>query len=270
LCGIIGYTGDEDASPLLLNGLKRMEYRGYDSTGMATISESGIIIKKDVGKISDTNAKLNFLYLKGKVGIAHTRWATHGGVTPENAHPHASCGLEVAVVHNGIIENYRQLKEELMVEGHVFSSETDSEVIAHLLEKNFSETGKVKHALLKTVNELKGTFAFLAIFNSNPNIVVGARNGAPLVIGLGKHGNFLASDVLAFIDYTDRVVFLDNREIVIMIGRRKRIYTFDGESVVKEATHVAWEAKEISKEEFTHYTSKKIHEQPKTIKAALY
>lgn len=269
MCGIIGYVGDDDAAPLLLNGLKRMEYRGYDSAGIATISESKIIVKKDIGKISEIGKTLGILKMKGNIGIAHTRWATHGSAIKKNAHPHVSCDLEVAIVHNGIIENYQQLREKLILEGHIFNSETDSEIIAHLLEKNFIESRKVKHALLKTVNELKGTFAFQAIFKSNPNLLLGARNDAPLVIGLGKTGNFLASDVLAFIDHTDRVVFLDNQEIAIVSDRKKRIYTFKGEPILKEITKVAWEAKEISKKAFAHYTNKEIHEQPDTLKAAL-
>lgn len=269
MCGIIGYIGDEEAAPLLFNGLKRMEYRGYDSAGIATISDSKIIVRKDKGKVSEIGEKIGLLDLKGNIGIAHTRWATHGSAIKKNAHPHLSCDLEVAVVHNGIIENHQQLKEKLKVEGHTFNSETDSEIIAHLLEKYFIESKKIKHALLKTVNDLKGSFAFQAIFKSKPNLLLGARNDAPLVIGLGKKGNFLASDVLAFIDHTDRVVFLDNQEITIVGDRRKRIYTFDGEPILKEVTKVAWEAKEISKKAFAHYTAKEIHEQPNTIKNAL-
>ena len=246
-----------------------MEYRGYDSAGIATLSDVGIILLKDKGKISEIDKKMNFLGMEGKIGIAHTRWATHGGVTCENAHPHVSCGLEVAVNHNGIIENHYQLREKLKDEGHEFSSDTDSEIIAHLLEKYYNESGKVKQSILQTVHDLKGTFSFQVIFKSEPNVLAGARKDTPLVIGLGKKGNFLASDVLSFIDHTDKVKFLDNQEIVIMRGRRMNIYTFQGERVVKEVTHVAWEAKETSKEAFAHYTVKEIHEQPKTLRAAI-
>ena len=246
-----------------------MEYRGYDSAGIATLSDVGIILLKNEGKISEIDKKMNFLDMKGKVGIAHTRWATHGGVTYENAHPHVSCGLEVAVNHNGIIENHYQLREKLKDEGHEFSSDTDSEILAHLLEKYYNESGKVKKALLQTVQDLEGTFSFQAIFKSEPNLLAGARKDTPLVIGIGKNGNYLASDILSFIDHTDKVKFLDNQEIVIMRGRRMNIYTFNGERVVKEVTHVAWEAKETSKEAFTHYTAKEIHEQPTTLKAAI-
>ena len=269
MCGIIGYIGEENAAPILLNGLKRMEYRGYDSAGIATLSDVGIILLKNEGKISEIDKKMNFLDMKGKVGIAHTRWATHGGVTYENAHPHVSCGLEVAVTHNGIIENHQQLREKLKGEGHKFSSDTDSEIITHLLEKYYNESGKVKKALLQTVQDLEGTFSFQAIFKSEPNLLAGARKDTPLVIGIGKNGNYLASDILSFIDHTDKVKFLDNQEIVIMRGRRMNIYSFKGERVVKEVTQVAWEAKETSKEIFAHYTAKEIHEQPKTLKAAI-
>ena len=246
-----------------------MEYRGYDSAGIATLSDAGIILLKNEGKISEIDKKMNFLDMKGKVGIAHTRWATHGGVTYENAHPHVSCGLEVAVTHNGIIENHQQLREKLKGEGHKFSSDTDSEIITHLLEKYYNESGKVKKALLQTVQDLEGTFSFQAIFKSEPNLLAGARKDTPLVIGIGKNGNYLASDILSFIDHTDKVKFLDNQEIVIMRGRRMNIYSFKGERVVKEVTQVAWEAKETSKEIFAHYTAKEIHEQPKTLKAAI-
>ncbi|MFQ6135166.1 MAG: class II glutamine amidotransferase, partial [Nitrososphaerales archaeon] len=270
MCGIIGYIGDEDAAPLLYNGLKRMEYRGYDSAGIATISEAEMLVKKDAGKISEINNRLDFLSMQGKIGIAHTRWATHGGVTRENAHPHVSCRLEVAVIHNGIIENYRSLREKLKTEGHHFNSQTDSEIIAHLLEKHYSAYRDEKQAVLKTISELKGAFAFLAIFTSSPNTIIGARKDAPLVIGVGEHGNFLASDILAFIDYTDKALFLDNREVAIVEGRKIQIYTFEGRPVEKEITQVAWEAKDTSKEAFAHYTAKEIHEQPQTLKAALY
>ena len=270
MCGIIGYIGEENAAPILLNGLKKMEYRGYDSAGIATLSDDGILLLKDKGRISEIDQKVNFLDLKGKIGIAHTRWATHGGVTCENAHPHVSCGFEVAAIHNGIIENHHQLRKKLMDEGHNFNSDTDSEIIAHLLERYYKESGKVKKTLLQTVQNLKGTFAFQAIFKHEPNIIVGARKDNPLVIGLGKNGNFLASDILSFIDHTDKVMFLDNHEIVVMRGKRINVYTFKGERIVKEITQVAWEAKETSKEAFAHYTVKEIHEQPKTLRTAMH
>ncbi len=270
MCGITGYVGEENAAPLLYSGLKRMEYRGYDSAGIATISKNRLNVKKDAGKVTDINNYLDFLSMDGKIGIAHTRWATHGGVTKENAHPHVSCRIDVAVIHNGIIENHQQLKEALKADGHIFNSETDTEVIVHLLEKHAEKNKDVKRIILNTVKELKGSFAFLAVFASDPETLIGARKDAPLAIGISKRGNFIASDILAFIDYTDQVIFLDNREIAIVKQDKVQVYTFAGRPVEKKVTQVAWEAKDTSKAEFAHYTAKEIHEQPQTLKAALY
>jgi len=270
LCGIVGFVGKENASTILYNGLKRMEYRGYDSAGIATIQDSRIIIKKNVGKVSDINKESSLFNMEGRIGIAHTRWATHGEVTSNNAHPHTSCNNEIAVIHNGIIENHRELKNELQKEGHKFRSQTDSEVISHLLEKYYTEYFDVKKTMFKTVNRLKGSFAFLAIFTSSPTMIFGARKDAPLVIGIGDNNNFIASDILAFIENTDKVYFLDNREVAFIDDKESKIFDFNGRPVKKELTQVAWEAKDASKEEFAHYTIKEIHEQPQTIKAALY
>lgn len=270
MCGITGYVGEEEAAPLLYNGLKRMEYRGYDSAGIATISGNQLVVKKDAGKVAEINNYLDFLSMRGKIGIAHTRWATHGGVTKENAHPHVSCKIDVAVIHNGIIENHQQLKEALKADGHIFNSETDTEVIAHLLEKHAEKHKDSKRIVLETVKDLKGSFAFLAIFASDPETLIGARKDAPLAIGITRRGNFIASDILAFIDYTDQVIFLDNREIAVVKQDKVQIYNFAGRPVQKKITQVAWEAKDTSKAEFAHYTTKEIHEQPQTLKAALY
>jgi glucosamine--fructose-6-phosphate aminotransferase (isomerizing) len=270
MCGIIGYVGEDDAVSRLYYGLKRMEYRGYDSAGIAIISEGCITVKKDIGRVSEIDNQLDFLSMRGKIGIAHTRWATHGGVTKENAHPHVSCRRDIAVIHNGIIENHQQLKEILKTEGHRFNSGTDSEVIAHVLEKYYKKNGDSRRAVLKTVKDLKGSFAFIAIFATDPNTLIGARKDAPLAIGVGKHCNFLASDILAFIDHTDQVVFLDNQEVAVVKQNAIEVFNFAGQSIVKESTKVAWEAKDVSKAEFAHYTTKEIHEQPHTLKAALY
>ena len=270
MCGIIGYIGEAEAAPMLLNGLKKMEYRGYDSAGIATISNSKISVIKNTGKISEINSKIDFLGLRGIIGIAHTRWATHGAITPENCHPHISCDSNIAIVHNGIIDNHRVLRESLESEGHRFKSDTDSEVIAHLIEKHYNEGVDEKKAVLDTVNLLCGSFAFVTIFASNPDVMIGARKDAPLMIGLGKHGNFLSSDTVSFIDHTDRVIFIDNFEIVILKGSKIQIFTFAGEKIQKEVTQVAWEAKDTSKEDFAHFTLKEIYEQPHTLMAALF
>jgi len=267
MCGIIGYIGDKDATPILLNGIKKLEYRGYDSWGLAIIQDE-IGLVKSTGKISE--AKLDPLELEGRIGIAHTRWATHGGVTNENAHPHISCRKEIAIVHNGIIENYQEIKESLLDEGHCFTSQTDSEVIAHLLERYYHKSKDIKEALLATVKKIKGNFAFLAIFQDEPNMIVGARKDSPLVLGLGKDEIFLASDVLSFIEHTDKVVFLDNLEIAMVKKGSLRIFDFKGKEVQKGITQVAWEASDVSKKEFAHYTLKEIYEQYSSIKSSLY
>ncbi|MEM2955731.1 MAG: class II glutamine amidotransferase [Nitrososphaerales archaeon] len=267
MCGIIGYVGDKDAVPILMNGMRRLEYRGYDSWGLAII-QGKIKLMKNTGKISEGES--NSFGLKGNVGIAHTRWATHGGVTRENAHPHTSCGKEIAIVHNGIIENYQEMKKSLLAEGHKFTSQTDSEVIAHLLEKFYNKFKDIKKTLLATVKRIKGNFAFLAIFQDEPDLILGARKDSPLVIGVRKNGLFFASDVLSFVEYTDKVIFLDNLEAVMAKKDSLKIFDFNGREVRKGITQVAWEAYDVSKKEFTHYTLKEIHEQSSTIKNSLY
>lgn len=267
MCGIIGYIGDKNALPILMNGMRRLEYRGYDSWGLAII-QGKIKLMKNTGKISEGES--NSFRLKGNVGIAHTRWATHGGVTRENAHPHTSCGKEIAIVHNGIIENYQEMKKSLLAEGHEFTSQTDSEVIAHLLEKFYNKFKDIKKALLATVKRIKGNFAFLAIFQDEPDLILGARKDSPLVIGVRKNELFFASDVLSFIEYTDKVIFLDNLEAVMAKKDSLKIFDFNGREVRKGITQVAWEAYDVSKKEFTHYTLKEIYEQSSTIKSSLY
>ncbi|MDW8045550.1 MAG: glutamine--fructose-6-phosphate transaminase (isomerizing) [Nitrososphaerota archaeon] len=269
MCGIIGYIGEGSAATILLNGLKRLEYRGYDSAGICTINQDKIHIKKGVGKVDEIHKRLNFTDLAGNIGIAHTRWATHGKVTDANAHPHTSCGEIIAIVHNGTLENHQELKDTLIREGHTFKSETDSEVIAHLIEKFYLIHKDEERAVLNAANMLKGTFAFVTIFRDNPNILIGVRKDSPLVLGIDKGGYFLASDILAFIDHTDRVIFLDNREVAVVNRGGVKILTFDGLEVSKSVTQVAWEVSDVSKKEFAHFTIKEIHEQPYTVRAAL-
>lgn len=269
MCGIVGYTGNKDAAPILLESLKKMEYRGYDSAGFGIIHDNVIEVMKDTGRIDDIARKVDVKSRKGMTGIAHTRWATHGGVTQPNAHPHVSCDGKIAVVHNGIIENYQELSSKLKAEGHRFASETDTEVIAHLLEKYYRiEINQLK-ALQSAVKHLKGTFAALAVFDDNPGLVLGARKDAPLIVGLGKGENFIASDIVSFIAHTDRVAFLKDYEIASITHDKVQIFTFDGEPVEVVPTHVAWEASDVSKKEFAHYTLKEISEQADTFNAAL-
>ena len=211
MCSIIGYYGNEIAAPIIVKGLKRMEYRGYDSVGVATESNNQIELKKGVGKVEEVNAKIQLDTLPGKVGIGHTRWATHGKVTDANAHPHPSNSGELAIVHNGIIENFEQLKKELEKDGYVFKSETDSEVIANLLQKNYEIAKNVKSAIIKTVSELKGHYAFVAMFENGQ--LAAARFHEPLIVGIGKNSYFLSSDVLGFIEQTDNAIYIENGKI---------------------------------------------------------
>ncbi len=270
MCGIIGYVGQREASPILLEGLRRLEYRGYDSAGIGTLqAHDGILLVKDVGKVEEIAKKVRLSRLNGTVGIAHTRWATHGGVTKENAHPHTSCSSEVAIVHNGIIENYFDLRRQLEAKGHQFTSETDSEVIAHLLEDAYSEKHDILGSMLHVVRLIRGSYAFVAVLKDTMGVIAGAREDAPLVAGVGVEENFLASDALAFVGNTDRAIFLDNKEIVIATDRSVSVYDFDGKPVQKPVTQIAWEVGMLSRGDYDHYTLKEIHAQKETVHQAL-
>ncbi len=262
MCSIIGYKGKSDAAPLLVDSLKRMEYRGYDSVGLATINgEHEVSFRKGVGKVAEVNQGLNLTSMKGKIGIGHTRWATHGAVTDHNAHPHSSCSKNIAVVHNGIIENYKELKEELIQKGHKFKSQTDSEVIAHLLEEYYKNN--VKKAMVETCRRIQGAYAFVAAFEDGT--VAGARNDEPLIVGVGKEGYFLSSDVLGFLQHTDKAIFLDNCDIAIIGGDKLEIYISNGKKINRPVTQVAWELGAADKGKYAHYTLKEINEQKLTI-----
>jgi len=253
---------------MLLQGLKRVEYRGYDSAGMATIVRNTLKVRKAAGRIDDIERRYSLSSLGGRSGIAHTRWATHGGVTDVNAHPHTSCREGVAIVHNGIIENYLELRKRLAARGHVFKSETDSETIAHLIEVEYERTKDPVKATILAAKKLRGQYAFAALFQAEPKVITGARKDAPLLIGLGDKKNFIASDVLAFIEHTDRTIFLDNLEVVKITDRSVEIYDMNGKEVRRKPTQVAWELADLSKLDYAHYTLKEIHEQPKTVLSA--
>src|SRR5918997_481201 len=270
MCSIIGILGKDVVAPALVDSLKRMEYRGYDSVGIATLSTNNkISVRKGIGKVSPVNSLLNLVAMEGYVGIGHTRWATHGGVTEYNAHPHSCCNNNIAVVHNGIIENYLPLKEELVRKGHVFRSETDTEVIAHLLEEHYNIGRDIKRAMMETVNQLEGSYAFVAMF-SNGTLSC-ARLDEPLVIGISDNTYFASSDVLGFLQYTDQAIFLDNRDMAIIDkSGGVNIVNFSGEPVTRSITKVAWELADANKGEFAHYTIKEIFEQRTSVKAATY
>ncbi len=263
MCSIIGYYGKEIAAPILVKGLKRMEYRGYDSVGVATESDNKIELKKGTGKVSEVNSKVQLEALPGKVGIGHTRWATHGQVTDINAHPHSSNSEKIAIVHNGIIENFEELKKKLENEGFTFKSDTDTEIIANLLQKNYDSTNNVKEAVLKTVSELKGHYAFVAMFENGQ--LAAARFHEPLIIGIGQDDFFLSSDVLGFIEYTDDAIYMENGTFVVLDKNKFQISDFNGEHVGYEITKVSKEFANAYKGDYAHFTLKEIYEQPETI-----
>ncbi len=261
MCSIIGYKGKQSAAPILVDSLKKMEYRGYDSVGVAMINEGGMLVRKGTGKVLEVNKNLNISGMSGMIGIGHTRWATHGGVTDSNAHPHSACSKDIAVVHNGIIENYKELKKELTEAGHVFTSETDSEVIAHLLEVHLAKG--IKDALIATCKRLQGSYGFVAVFQDGT--IAGARYEEPLIIGVSNDGYFISSDVLGFLQYTDKAIFLDNCDIAIIDSKKMEIFNFDGMPVARPITQVAWELGEIDKGKYAHYTLKEINDQRLTV-----
>jgi glucosamine--fructose-6-phosphate aminotransferase (isomerizing) len=263
MCSIIGYYGNEIAAPIIVKGLRRMEYRGYDSVGVATESNSQIELKKGIGKVDEVNFKVQLDTLPGKIGIGHTRWATHGKVTDANAHPHSSNSGKLAIVHNGIIENFEQLKKELEEDGYIFKSETDSEVIANLLQKNYESTKNVKDAIIKTVSELKGNYAFVAMFENGQ--LAAARFHEPLIVGIGKNSYFLSSDVLGFIEQTDNAIYIENGNFVIIDKDKLEILDFNGEIVKQQITKVSKEFADAYKGDYAHFTLKEISEQPDTI-----
>lgn len=268
MCSIIGYIGNSRAAPVVVESLKKMEYRGYDSVGIATINSGKIMLKKGVGRVVEVNNQLDLMKMPGNIGVGHTRWATHGGVTESNAHPHDGCQKNIVVVHNGIIENFREIKKDLEQQGHIFKSQTDSEVIAHLIESNLVDgKGNIKKALTKTCTKLKGAFAFVVAFEDGS--IAGARLDEPLIIGLTNDGYFISSDVLGFLEYTDRAIFLENKDIVIIDKNGMNLFDFNGKKISKQITQVAWELGEIDKGDYAHHTIKEIHEQKKSIEKAM-
>jgi glucosamine--fructose-6-phosphate aminotransferase (isomerizing) len=254
------------AASVIIESLKKMEYRGYDSVGIATLARDRILVRKDVGKVLDVDNSLQLNTMPGQIGIGHTRWATHGGITKLNAHPHTDCTNDVVVVHNGIIDNYQQLKDILIKQGHIFQSQTDSEVIAHLIETYLKKFDDVKKVIIETCKQLRGSYAFVAIFKSG--LIAGARLDEPLIIGMGNDGNFISSDVLGFLEYTDKAIFLDNHDIVILNHQGVNLFDFNGNNVSRPITQVAWELGDIDKGKYAHYTIKEIHQQKSSIPRA--
>ena len=257
MCGIVGYIGQNEALPVLVNGLKKMEYRGYDSSGVALVENGKIDVVRASGKISALEQKLKARSLKGTVGIAHTRWATHGAPTEENAHPHTSFDGKISIVHNGIIENYASLKGKLISEGVQFKSETDTEVVAHLIAKYYN--GNLKAAVLKALSKVEGTFGLAVICSEEPGTLVGARRGSPLILGIGNNNEFfLASDVSAIINYTQKVVYLDDNDIVEIKDGHYNIVTLNSNEVQREVENVEFDADAVANGGFAHFMLKEI------------
>ena len=265
MCGIIGYIGKKEALPILLDGLKQLEYRGYDSAGVCMLEEGKMKIVKRSGKIKDLVSSIKKGDLDGsKLGIGHSRWATHGAPTNLNAHPHTDCSGDFAIVHNGIIENFNEIKEKLLHEGHHFKSETDTEVIAHLIEKYYR--GDLGKAVLKAVKNLKGSFALGVICRNEPDKLVGARKESPLVVGLAQSGNFIASDIPAILKHTKKVMYLDDGEMVVLKKNMVSIYDSNGKKKKKNINTIKWTIKSAQKGGFPHFMLKEICEQPKILK----
>ena len=267
MCGIVCYVGSKPAKPILLEGLKQLEYRGYDSSGLAIHDGTHIECHREVGKIAELERKLNNMDIKGSIGIAHTRWATHGEPTEENAHPHRDQDGNVFVIHNGIIENYHSLKKRFEKEGIAFRSETDTEVLAHLIGLNFD--GSLSEAVRKTMSQVIGTFGIAVIHRQSPGEIVVARRGSPLIIGVSEDGHFAASDVAAMVRYTNKVVHLQDNELATLTKEDFSMSTAQAKPIERSAETVEWRAEDADMNGFPHFMLKEIYEQPETIKNAM-
>ena len=270
MCGIVGIVSKTNISDRLFRCIKNLEYRGYDSCGIAMLSDQEIEIRKNIGSVDDVNAAEHLTEPSGRAGLAHTRWATHGGVTKANSHPHFSGDRAFAVVHNGIISNYRELKEELSAKGHIFLSETDTEVIPHVLEDAYKTEQDVEQAMFQTFKRLKGTYAFAFVTTHDPQKLFCARKESPLVLGVGQNSHFLASDINSFIEYTRDIVILNDDEYAIISDDTYTIkHVKTGERIHRAVQHITWNAAAAQKGGFPTFMLKEIHEQPGTTKAAL-
>ncbi|MGB7185839.1 MAG: glutamine--fructose-6-phosphate transaminase (isomerizing), partial [Candidatus Acidiferrales bacterium] len=268
MCGIVGYIGPKKVVPLILDGLKRLEYRGYDSAGVAVVGENGKLeIRRASGKLRNLEEAVRLAPLEGMYGIGHTRWATHGRPTEENAHPHRDCTGQIVVVHNGIIENYLELKQQLIAKGHKFVTETDTEVIAHLVEANMN--GKLENAVQKTVKQLTGVYALAVISTRDPQKIVAARWGPPAVIGLGENEFFVASDIPAVLHHTRNVFFLADGDIAVLTPSGVRLMDFEGAAVERPVQHITWDPIMAEKGGFKHFMQKEIFEQPRAVRDTL-
>jgi glucosamine--fructose-6-phosphate aminotransferase (isomerizing) len=265
MCGIVGYIGNRKAVPIILDGLRRLEYRGYDSAGIAVLNgDNHLSVRRASGKLRNLEEAIRLNPLDGPYGIGHTRWATHGRPTEENAHPHRDCTGDIVVVHNGIVENYLQLKHQLQLDGHKFCTETDTEVIAHLVEKYYE--GNLEDAVRKAVKDLNGVFALGVIASSDPNKIVAARSGPPVVIGLGDGEYFVASDVPAILSHTRDMFFLNDGDLAVLTPEGVHLTDFNGKPVKRQVTHIVWDPIMAEKGGYKHFMLKEIFEQPRAIR----
>ncbi len=275
MCGIIGYIGKSQAVPILLDGLRRLEYRGYDSAGVAILDGGAIEVRKRIGRIANLAELIKEAPPVGSIGISHTRWATHGGVTDQNAHPHADQSGKLFLCHNGVIENYNVLKDQLVKEGHTFHSQTDTEVLAHLVGKAYDAAGgepskgRLVEALRTALKQVVGTYGIIMIHRDVPNAIVGARRGSPLVLGIGKGENFFASDVSAIVSYTRDAVYLKDYDIAALTQDEFEITSLLGGASGFEVSKVEFSEEDVNKGEYPHYMLKEIHEQVETIQDAM-
>lgn len=267
MCGIVGYTGTLQAKGVLLEGLKRLEYRGYDSAGIAVEDGQGINVVKRLGKVSGLADAIQVDMCQGTCGIGHTRWATHGAPSERNAHPHTDCTNEIAVVHNGIIENFAELREELIAKGHTFTSDTDTECIAHLVEENYH--GDLFEAVRVVSNSLSGAYGLAVMHHDHPGEIVVTRKDSPIVLGVGENGSYLGSDIIALIDATRDVVILEDNQLAVMHSDHIDYFDADGNPVTPEITHVDWDIDVAEKGGYPDFMLKEIHEQPRVVRDTL-
>ena len=275
MCGIVGYIGKSNAVPILLNGLRRLEYRGYDSAGLAVLEKGRLEVRKRVGRIANLAELIKESPTEGTIGISHTRWATHGGVTDANAHPHADRSGKLVLVHNGVIENYATLREQLVREGHIFKSQTDTEVLAHLIGKHYDAAGgsptkgRLIEALRTALRQVVGTYGIVMVHSDLPDVLVGARRGSPLVLGIGKGENFFASDVSAVVSHTRDAVYLKDYDIAALQRDEFEITSLLGGASGFEVSKVEFTEEDVDRGEYPHYMLKEIFEQPNTITDAM-
>ena len=270
MCGIVGYVGERNATPIIIDGLSRLEYRGYDSAGIAVLNDQKIAVFKSVGRLATLIALLETKTVKGTIGIGHTRWATHGEPSNTNAHPHSNSGLSICVVHNGIIENYQSLRQELTKEGYAFQSETDTEVIPHLLEREIKKAANdIRGAVLRVIRLLRGAYALCILVRDDAHTIYGARKGSPLIIGLGKNENFIASDVPAVLPYVKQAIYLNDGEVAVVTKDRYEVCDLQGKNIPHKVHEIKIRAESVDRSGFETFMLKEIHEQPRILRYLL-